>query len=69
MAVSSCLRPLNCVCYQEYPAAVQKQSGLGCVTERYRFAPYHQCVLRMGRRLGKNNRRPLPSCILKALTC
>ncbi|KAM7306133.1 P2X purinoceptor 7-like [Ixodes scapularis] len=35
--------------------------------ERFRFAAYRQCVFWLWRRLGQKNRRPLPSCKVKAI--
>ncbi|CAN8014945.1 hypothetical protein HPB47_026225 [Ixodes persulcatus] len=33
----------------------------------YRFAAYRQCALWLWSRLGKKNRRPLPSCVVKTI--
>ncbi|KAG0444970.1 hypothetical protein HPB47_008543 [Ixodes persulcatus] len=45
-----------------------RQDGMGTTAhERNRYAAYRQCVLWLWRRLGQHNRRPLPSCVVKAI--
>ncbi|KAM7305295.1 P2X purinoceptor 7-like [Ixodes scapularis] len=44
------------------------QQGMGAsASEHYRFAAYRQCALWLWSRLGKKNRRPLPSCVVKTI--
>ncbi|XP_042143823.1 P2X purinoceptor 7-like isoform X1 [Ixodes scapularis] len=44
------------------------QQGMGAsASEHYRFAAYRQCALWLWSRLGKKNRRLLPSCLVKTI--